>query len=535
MLISIASFVPVPVLVRYLREAPLLWAAAGCLLAAIGLVLISTAPPERRFKILRNIAILAALLVLLPYLALALYSLHCFMLQTDEANILSIAAASLRGLPMYQPPANPDASVSLMYGPAVFLIYRTALLLGGVDHFWILRAAIVAANLGLCAGLYRILRKFISTSAAIVLLAFPVSILLQHAEICFGMRSDIWIILCTTLAILSSFLETELLAILLTGILCGILVNLKISAAPAALFPLLTLYRRFGLRALAISVPTTIAFAFAPFALPNVSLHNYLLWIRFTRSEGISPLLFWLNFGFALFLLTPCLLLDLFVRRFGLTSRQRLPELALIVLGLLLAVSTSKPGSGPWYFWHIVPSVVVYLALAVKQAKDLPLAQRAIPLYFIAIALAVLTWVNLPRAAHAVRAYAITPAVGIAQQSIDRYLHLYRDRTSIQMGYGSDANAVSTDLRYILVYRGQPYTLEGNTGRFETLLVPVPANVLHRMQTCKDDVWLLPHAQKPFDLFVFPDALRATFLQNYAIDQTDPTYDAWVCNRARNQ
>ena len=81
--------------------------------------------------------------------------------------------------------------------------------------------------------------------------------------------------------------------------------------------------------------------------------------------------------------------------------------------------------------------------------------------------------------------------------------------------------------------KGQPYTFEGNPGRFETLLLPFPVNVLNRMENCTDDVWLVPHAQAPFELYLFPRTLAKTFRQNYSIDTSDDTYDAWVCNRAK--
>ena len=259
---------------RYLRELPLAWFFLGCLLARIGLFL-SPSSPRDRAAWLRRVALAAGVLVLLAYLAIVLYSLRCFMIQLDEANILSISAAGLRGLPIYNPPTSPDSSYSIMYGPFTFLIYRIFLMVGGVNHFWIMRGSIVLANLGLCTTLYVLLRKFVPASTAIALLVFPLSILLQHPQASLGIRADLWIFLFSALAIVCSFLEVELAAVILTGIMAGVMVGLKISSAPAILFPLLLLYRRFGLRAPVIASLVTIATTFAPFALPNISLHNY--------------------------------------------------------------------------------------------------------------------------------------------------------------------------------------------------------------------------------------------------------------------
>jgi hypothetical protein len=79
---------------------------------------------------------------------------------------------------------------------------------------------------------------------------------------------------------------------------------------------------------------------------------------------------------------------------------------------------------------------------------------------------------------------------------------------------------------------GQPYTLEGNTGKFETILLPFPVHVQQQMDTCKDDVWLIPHGQEPFGNYIFPGSLHQAFVRDYSIDRSDAVYDAWACRHA---
>ncbi len=533
MLASIDAYRKLKFLFHYLREIPLAWFVIGLGIARVGIFISKAFPAEHRILWLRRVAFAAGLFVLCAYLTITLDSLRCFMIQQDEANILSISAATLRGLPMYHPPVSPNFSYSLMYGPFTFLIYSVALVAGGANHFWIIRGAVVMAALLLCAALFFLLRKFVSAVTAITLLAFPLSVLLQHPEISLSTRSDVWIFLFTALAILSSFLDAELFAVLLTGIFGGLIIGLKISAAPAILFPLLLLYRKFGLRAPAYSLLATIAATLAPFALPNISLHNYIAWIVFTRSEGLSAASAFSNALFAIFLMSPCLIMEGYMHRFGLAFRNRVPEFCIILICLFLAVLTSKNGSGVHYLWHIVPSIVIYIALIARDMSDTPGEKRAIPLYYIAVACALFACVNIPRAYAHVKLSLMPPSVAVARQSLDRYLDLYRDHSSIQMGYGSVDADPSTLIRYVLVLKGQPYRIEGNTARLETTLLPFPVNVLHQMSSCKNDVWLVPHSQSPFDLWVFPNSLRSTFLQNYSVDRTDRVYDAWVCNHAK--
>ena len=530
---STSSYGKLTFLLRYLRELPLAWFALGLGIARVGIFITKAWSPEHRFTWLRRCAIAAGLFVLCAYLAITLDSVRCFLIQQDEANILSISAATLRGLPMYHPPASPDFSYSLMYGPFTFLIYSVALLAGGANHFWIIRGAVVLASLLLCAGLFFLLRKFVSPLTAVTLLAFPLSVLLQHPEIWLSLRADVWISLFAALAILSTFLEAEVLAVLLTGIFGGLIIGLKISAAPAILFPLLLLYRKFGLRAVAYSVLAAIATTMAPFAIPNISLQGYIAWIQFTRSEGISAISAFNNVLFAVFLISPCLIMELYMRRFGLAFRNRVPEFLIILLCLLLAVLTSKHGSGVHYLWHVVPSIVVYLAFIAKDMSAVPDDDRTIPIYSIAVACTLFACVNLPRAYEHIKTTIMPPDVAAARQSLDRYFDLYRNHSSVEMGYGSVDEDNRTLIRYILVLKGQPYRIEGNTGRLETALLPFPLHVLQQMSNCKNDVWLVPHAQQPFEVWVFPDSLRSTFLQNYSVDRTDGVYDAWICNRAK--
>ena len=534
-LVSTGSYPRVTALLRLARELPLVWFLAGYLLARLSLLLSSLRSPQDRSILLRRVALASGLFVLFTYLAITLCSLRCFMMQLDEANILSISAATFRGLPMYQLPTSPVSSYSLVYGPFTFLIYLAALLMGGVSHFWIVRGFAVAANLGLCAALYRLLRRFVSAGTAVALLALPLSALLQHAELALSARSDIWVTLFAALAILCSYLDGEVPAVILVGIMGGLILDLKISAAPALFYPLLILYRRFGLRSPVAALLVMAAGALTPFTLHNISLHNYVAWILFTRSEGIAAANAWINFFFALFLIAPCVIMEIAARRLGLALRPRLPELLLIVLCLFLALLTSKGGSGPHYLWHIMPSIVVYLALVCRDMASLTASEQIAPVYLIAVACALFACVNVPRAWQQVKISLMPPGVPKAEQSIQQYLSIYRNRSSIQMGYGSVAGDYRSELRYILVYRGQPYTVEGNTGRFDTRLLPFPVDVLNRMEHCRDDVWLAPHAQAPFALWVLPDSLRSAFLANYSIDRTDGIYDAWTCNRGRSQ
>src|SRR5476649_2788399 len=104
MLASIDSYRRLNIFLHYLREIPLVWFATGLGIARLGIVISKAFSAEYRFTWLRRCAFAASLFVLCAYLAITLDSLRCLMIQQDEANIISISAATLRGLPMYHPP-----------------------------------------------------------------------------------------------------------------------------------------------------------------------------------------------------------------------------------------------------------------------------------------------------------------------------------------------------------------------------------------------------------------------------------------------
>jgi len=275
-------------MLRVLREAPLVWFLAGASFAVLCVLALRKTEFTRRSVCLRRMATGAGLLTLTIFVALSLYSVRSYMLDgQDEADILSISAASLHGQPMYHAINSPRFSYAMVYGPLTFLTYRAGLLAGG-GRFWVLRAVVVAANLLLCLVLYSTFRKAIRRGAALALMALPLGELLVQARVEFGLRADAWIVLATALAVRSSLIDSVGAAAVLTGFFVGIAIDFKATVAPASLLLLLMLYRRGGVKPAAVAAGVAAVVALAPFTLPNISLANYWLWLTVAGREGIS-------------------------------------------------------------------------------------------------------------------------------------------------------------------------------------------------------------------------------------------------------
>ncbi len=451
------------------------------------------------------------------------------MLDTDEANLLSIAAASLHGQPLYHPILSTDVSYSLMYGPVTFFVYRLALLSGN-GSFLVLRILVVTLNLLLCAVLYSTFRKLLRRDTAIALIAFALCPLLQWVKCSFGVRPDIGIILAMSLAVRATLMDAELPAAILTGLCAGIAIDFKLTVLPAFAFLLLILFRRFGTRAAAIAAIIATATALAPFALPAISLHNYLDLLALTRTEGVGHAALIYSLFFAIFLAAPLAILIAAGTPPWPAARQAWPELSLLTLCLVAATLISaKPGAGPWHFWQLIPVIAGYLALTLSRSEPSPSPRLDLAICLIAVSSAAFGLSFAARNLATLRA----PQDPTAQQlrlgriEIAAALDRYRGHT-LQMGYGPSPNEPVELLRYLLPLHGQPYTLDGS-GRLEAGLVPFPSRITQKMNTCTDDLWLIPHDEQPFDHWRFPAALRRAFTQHYAIAQRGAIYDVWAC------
>ncbi len=526
---------------RVLRELPLVWFLIGASLAWLCAVLLRSVEPERRRTLARRIGLGAGLLTLGLYVALNLAAGHCVFFQGDEADILAISAASLHGQPVYHSLHSAEFGYSLRYGPVTFLLYRAVLALCG-GGFLALRAVVLAANLLVCLSLYSIFRKALRRDVALALLALPLGAVMEQMRYALGMRADIWILLTVALATRAAMMDVGLWAGVLTGICLGLAVDLKVTVLAAALLVVLLLYRRHGLRSVVTAAVLAAAVGLAPFALPEFSLPNYVAWLHAVPGglHSISPDLVVPALAYAAFLLLPLLLLQ-WAGIGLLQGSQRRTAVALwaSIVGCALAVAwvADKPGTGVWHFWQLIPVQAGYLAMALgsTEASSLQGKGGSLRREFVVLALALggmaIGLSFAPRDATTVseaRAQAVELRRGRVE--LEAYLSEYRGRT-LQVGYGQ-WHGTAEWLRYLPVLHGEPYTLDGSP-RLEEFFESFPDGVITRMDHCSDDVWLIPHGERPFTFtYVFPPALHDTFVRRYAIERQGAELDAWTC-RAR--
>jgi|GEM_PF-3598795 hypothetical protein len=488
--------------------------------------------PERQAALVRRLALGAGLLTLGIYVALNVSALRCFLLQNDEADILAIAAASLHGQPVYHALNSAEFGYSLRYGPVTFLLYRALLVMGG-ERFWVLRAAVLAANLLVCLSFYGILRKTVRRAAALAVMALPLGALMEQMRYALGMRADIWIVLVVALGMRAAMMESGVWAGLVAGVCLGLAIDLKVTAVVAAVLVVVLLYQRHGVKPAMMAAGVTAVTAFEPFALQGFSLTNYVAWLH-SAPGGLTLIshdLILSALAYAALLIAPLVML----RRLGgvpLPAERGWGAVAhwVVIAGAVLAVASvaAKPGTGTWHFWQLIPVMVGYVALALGEpgmrcGRRMEYAVLALALGGMMIGLSfVRRDVSMVQVAAAQKRELVA-----GRTELDAYMDGYRGRT-VQVGYG-EWQGVGEWLRYIPVLRGQPYTLDGSL-RLEEFFERFPHDVIAKMDDCTNDVWLIPHDEPPFIFgYVFPPELHEVFVTHYAVERQGAELDAWVC------
>jgi len=481
------------------------------------------------------------------------------MLWHDEANILSIAAGYSHGLPIYHSIAS-DSFYSLFYGPSTFLVYAPFLAVFP-NPILALGIGLFVVSLGDVILLYGLMRRWVRPSAALALLPVGLAFLLAYPGVLFADRGDVWLLFCVTLALLIAVRSQArfwLVASLVCGVMSGLAIDFKVTALPVACVLAAVLYRRFGVRAVVSGVLACLFAAFAIFALPHVSLTNYVAWLvvsghqRFLRSTCLGNLI-------AAFLLVAPMVLIFRTATPGERPRRLGWIIASTAFALVVCViSGSKDGAGGWHLWPLLP---VFLGAAAYAASlrgegrvdrssaigvggDVVASKTLIALASLAVAGTVSTAYFAAKDYRVVRPRGdreFRVKEGVAQSELEGLSRRPFGGQSLTMGYGAAVTDYRTDLRYELVLANRGYffdensVVEGIKAGF-----PVPERVTERILGCQD-VWVIPHDEAPFSSvrlgvlptaaspYIFPDEIRLGFAKTHVRFEQGAVYDLWTC------
>jgi hypothetical protein len=478
-----------------------------------------------------------------------------------EATIASVSYLSLHGHQLY---TSLDATdrYSLLYGPLCYLPYAQALAAFG-PTLASLKLAVLLFNLGIFSTLWFVFRRFLTKTETLVAMAFVACAFMMKGMSPFMIRGDVQLAFGVALGLLATSMLPTALAVMLFSVSCAYAIDIKCTAVFYFLVPYYFLWRHRGPRPALLAAFLVPVIALLPFAMPSISLYNYLGWLHEATHHPLSLKMLAMNLVAAVILQGAPLLM--FVRLYRedpelalRSARRHALLIVLFIVSLCGSVITgSKLGAGRS---HLNPTFIISAFLAaklwtmVKQSdRREPGAGRVSVLLPYAFALYALFFV-LPAANQLRDMWGICVARhdhALAMTvDIDAILRQHPG-TTIQMGYDktSDGEPVTepTLFHSQLVFAGNPLTVDpAALADMGLSHVSIPSSTVDYVRMCKTQIWLVPRDGEPFSTLNeyavdapgrFPDphmftlAFRNAFFSTYRKVGASTYYDLWQCSR----
>jgi hypothetical protein len=386
------------------------------------------------------------------------------------------------------------------------------------------------------------MRREVGRGPALALTGSCALLLLTFRHYSFWPRPEPFQLAAVAAALLFAVSERGFAAAALVGLCAGILVNLKLTGPMYVLPVFAILQARAGWRAIFVAAAVGTIVAAIPFAaFSNVSLANYLEWVRLSAKTGLVLATLKQNLEWATYFSLPLLL-----SYFASTSENRPGDvewrntMAALLAGLAgVAIAAAKPGAGPYHVLPFLP-VVFYLTsrhLAARFASPerAPAGSAGVD----AAALAFL--VSAAFIAVAQQAQFITTMSERRQvRDVDDVLRFAEShRGEVAIGYG-DIEAL-TLIRPILTFRSNSYFIDQPAIREHQLQgVTLPASTIEALGRCRVNYWLIPKGETPFNarnsypavilMSLYPSAFRDRFFATHTLVESTTYFDAWQCH-----
>src|SRR4051794_4963738 len=309
----------------------------------------------------RIVTAIAAAIVIAYFAMIARYVMCDGLLDHVEATVCCDAWLWATGHPLYHAPDAPER-YAILYGPGVFMAVGVSLKALG--------PTLVAAKLpGTAAAIAGILlswvvyRPFLGWRRSLQVTAIVVLGAMCFRHMTYWVRPDPFELLAVAAAMLAVTRAWRLTAVLVLAAATGVCANLKIHGVLYVLPLYALLFDRFGFWAVIITTIGSMLFAAAPFALPGISLTNYLAWLGDATHHGINSALawravLWLALAFTAMIWSSLALAGVTI---NLIPRRLCEDSGfgwLLVASLLLtALFASKAGAGPHHLAPLFPVI----------------------------------------------------------------------------------------------------------------------------------------------------------------------------------
>lgn len=431
---------------------------------------------------------------------------------------------------------------SVLYGPSVFLTNGLFLKVLGPS----LAAVKLASALGAVGSLvllYAALARRTRDTLAVALTALAAMYFWAQGFSVYAVRPDALMVFALALGLYGAARTRRWLAVAVVAATAGFAVNLKLHGflyfAPVAAL----LWTRHGRRAAFAALAGAVAVAALPFAFNDqVSLVNYLAWIRNATHHGLSTEFLWLDLGYAAALVMP---LALVLAVGGWRRWRGTPEAALMLAltGVLPAVLVlaSKPGAGMVHLLPLaLPTVYVTGRLVQRLQADgfdwRPRVRQSAAASFVLTLLLGGTVCEYRAVRLLDWEVGLVPDVAVDVRGVmSRYPEL-----SVAMACGGENKAfLSTWPRPLLAFRDNPVLLDPVSVMDSSLSGrELSPSTYEAITDGRIALWLVPRGQEPFrkvnwyapHLPIFPDDFVKHFEQCYSPRAQSRYFDLWFWN-----
>ena len=505
------------------------------LLAAIAVGLLRGRVADR---VAANIGAAAALAALVAYAAVAMwYAADPRYFDPAEPTIPIVGWLFTLGEPIYHD-VGAATRYAHMYGP-----------LGFIPHGLVLQAlgpGIAASKLlGVLAGLatlgltWAALTTVATRRQAAVLTGACALVFLAFRNYTFWTRPDPLLLAASAAALVVVVRARGLAAGVGLGLLTGVLTGLKITG-PLYAAPLVALLTaRDGWRAGLVALGAAAPVAVLPFALPNVSLANYVTWIELSARNGLVFAALRQNVDWAAFLVLPLVVVWL-----GAGARLR-RDRALVFAGAALAgsllavcLAASKPGAGPYHLLPFVPLFAYGVATGLAAAVGDVRTRVAAPV--------ILAWVVTATVAAVVQQVSFFATLGetSGRAEVEDVRGFLARQPGLVVQMADSPYDRPTFARPLLTFASGVYLIDPPAVQEHQLSgVPLPAATLAAIRACRVDAWLVPATTEPFTgrnrypalslAPLFPAEFREAFHAAYTRAERIDHYDVWRCRAPR--
>jgi hypothetical protein len=493
-------------------------------------------------------------IILIYFLIVILYAFSPLYIDHAESSVSIVGFLLKRNYELY-PSLISGKFYGAPYGPVLFLLQKWFYIILG-NSIEVSKLVGVLSSILSFIILYFAIHNHYNYKKCLYLIAYILIVFLQFSNWAFWNRSEPIIMLFIGLALFGIRQKNIFFSLVLLSIGFGFAVNLKITSVLYMLPIFLLSLRRKSTWFHTAVICLSLLIMILPFLYKNISLSNYLSFIKLAKNEKLYFNLFHdcLKFSFLYFFIpTTIFLLYLSKHKEHLKHvflKYKLSLIALFVCLVVVMIMGAKTGGGKLYMLPFMPLFVYFWSkliniefesqyVKISNTKSLIILSLILGLTLSTIPISMLkTGYMLLRFSKNLEEDAIPRQVINDLENIDKQ---YPDLT-IHMGIGEYGDYKYTYYRPALVYMGNPYYID-----FPLFMAYQNAKKLDRkllaqiFQDCKVDIWLIPKGNIPFNIENFSvnhiklidEQLLISFLNNYSQINSSKFFDIYKCKTIR--